>query len=176
MTDLSSDECWTEPANAIDVLETEIRDRRERDPCVNDWLNGVDDYLVVKLPLKVAVTILECAKRGMHTRRGRPEDSILRKSAKEDYAVFARVYKAELVDRGMRATGANSAEDRAADTFRKLLRRHLDIRLKFATFKRLMEGVPSELLADALQPGSVIRETVRGMMQRVPGMIRPVDK
>ena len=50
MTDLSSDECWTEPANAIDVLETEIRDRRERDPCVNDWLSGVDDYLVVKLP------------------------------------------------------------------------------------------------------------------------------
>ena len=128
---------------------------------------------MVKLPLEIADTLLECAKRGMHTTKGRPKDSILRKSRKEDVALFACVYKAELVARGMKATGANSAEDRAVEYFRTFLRRHFNIRLRFETFKREMQRVPSELLTAALQPGSEVRETIRGMMQRNPGMMQP---
>ena len=114
---------------------------------------------------------VDCAERRKHTKRGRPKESSRRKSQKENVAIFARVYKAELVARGMKATGANSAEDRAAETFVPLLWRHFHIHIACATFKREMQRLPSELLMDALQPGSVIRETVRGMMQRVPGMI-----
>ena len=73
----------------------------------------------------------------------------------------------------MKATGANSAEDRAVEYFRTFLRRHFNIRHKFETFKREMQRVPSELLTAALQPGSDVRETIRGMMQRIPGMMQP---
>ena len=79
---------------------------RERDPYVNHWLDGVDDYQVAKLPLDIADTLLECAKRGMHTTQGRPKDSILRKSRKQDVAVFACVYKAELVDARYESNGS----------------------------------------------------------------------
>ena len=67
MTDLSS-EGWCEPANAVDFLDWEISRRRGRDPDANDWLDGMDDYQVVKLPLEIADTLLECAKRGMQRR------------------------------------------------------------------------------------------------------------
>ena len=74
--------------------------------------------------------------------------------------------------RGMKATGANSAEDRAVEYFRSFLFRHFHIGIGDETFKREMRRVPSELLTAALQPGSVVRETIRGMMQRIPGMMQ----
>ena len=166
MTDLSS-EGWCEPVNAVDFLDWEISRRRGRDPDANDWLDGMDDYQVVKLPLEIADTVLECAKRGMPS-RGRPRDSIRRKSHKENVALFACVYKAELVAGGMKATGANSAEERAAGIFGTLLRRHFGIAIARSTFKREMQRVPSELVTEQLQPGSDVREIIRGMMQRIP--------
>ena len=121
MTDSWSEEGWTKPSKAVDFLEVEINSRQDRDPVANFWLDGVDDYLVVKLPLSIAVVVLECARRGVPRKRGRQPDSFLISSRKETFALFARLYKDKLVrDRRMNAT---EAEWEAAEKFAPLLYR-----------------------------------------------------
>ena len=151
MTDSWTEEGWTEPAKAVDLLEIEINRREERDPEANFWLDGVDDYLVVKLPLSIARVVLDCARRGVPRERGGRADSFLIDSRMETFALFARLYKDKLVRDGR--MNATDAEWEAARNLLTCLAEST-INIAPSTLRRRMQSIgPLKPDADDVAPG-----------------------
>ena len=152
MTDSWTAEGWTEPAKAVDLLEIEINRREERDPEANFWLDDVDDYLVVKLPLSIARVVLDCARRGVPRKHGGRTNSFLIDLRMETFALFARLYKDKLVRDGR--MNATDAEWEAATKFAHLLGRVHGINIAPPTLRRRMQSIgPLKPDADDVAPG-----------------------
>ena len=114
--------------------------------------SGVDDYLVVKLPLSIARVLLDCARRGVPRKRGGQADSFLINSRKETFALFARLYKDKLVRDGR--MNATDAEWEAAEKFAHLLGKVHRINIAPSTLRRRMQSIgPSTPDADDVAPG-----------------------
>ena len=93
----------------------------------------------VALPLTVERRLIECAKRGMQRgqgRKGRPRKSYAEELLREAIVSLAKERKDDLVATGMRATGTNSAEDRAAEEASE----RYGLNVAATTIKRLMQS------------------------------------
>jgi hypothetical protein len=79
----------------------------------------------IELPLPILLAVLDCAKRGMHKggEQGRPRKSYIEQVVNNVVVNWARERKAELHALGMKNTGANSAEDKAAEEAQEALAR-----------------------------------------------------
>lgn len=117
--------------SAVEVLRIEIARREAR-----------GSETEITLPLEIARLILECAKKGVHKGqgRGRPRDSRGDKLKKQAIVSWALERKAKLHEQGIKATGANSAEDRAAEEARVLASERYGLSLAVTTIKRMMQS------------------------------------
>jgi hypothetical protein len=99
------------------------------------------DEETVTIPIFAAKVLLVCARDGQHKREGRrrPRDTQHARLAKLAAVHWARRRKAELVAGGIKATGANSAEDQAAEEARELLSKR-GVKLKVETIRRRMQS------------------------------------
>jgi hypothetical protein len=144
------DESWArrDPQSAVDWFETVIIYTRVRHARPQDRL-GYDvpkDKMMVEVPLDLAETILECAKAGM------AQGKKLRPSRIDRLAEAVAVYrgrkrKMELIAKAkasntkLKATGADSAEDQAAQWASDLLFEKCGRRVSMTTMRRKMQQV-----------------------------------
>ena len=150
MTNSWTEEGWTEPAKAVDLLEIEINRREERDPEANFWLDDVDDYLVVKCRYQSPALSSKCkTRRAQEARRSSRQLSCRlcgrrhsRSSPQQGQAVR---------DGRMNAT---DAEWEAAKKFAHLLGRVHRINIAPSTLRRRMQSIgPLKPDADDVAPG-----------------------
>jgi hypothetical protein len=117
--------------SAVEVLRIEIAKKRAR-----------GSNAEITLPLEIACLIHEAAAFGLHKGQGRkrPRDSRGDKLKKQAIVSWGRLRKAELHAQGMNTTGANSAEDHAAEDARQHAHERYGINLAASTIKRMMQS------------------------------------
>jgi hypothetical protein len=98
-----------DPENTVELVEILIAVRAED--------------AKIELPLPILRDVLHCAKRGMRKRggRGRPRKSFIEQVVNNIIVNWACERKAQFHASGMKNTGANSAEDKAAEEAREEL-------------------------------------------------------
>jgi hypothetical protein len=125
--------------SAVEYLEEEIQWLQEEARANSEDVNELE----VTLPMEVAKLVLECAEAGKRKgqgRKGRPPDKDLVEAQNAWVVEWARERKADLVHDGMKATGANSAHDQAAEEASTLAYKLFGLNLSVGTIRRRMQS------------------------------------
>jgi hypothetical protein len=142
------DESWArrDPQSAVDYFESVIIDTRVRHARHQHWV-GYDvpkKEMMVEVPLDLAETILECAKAGMAqgkklgpSRVDRLAEAVAVKLGRE--RKMELIAKAKASNTKLKATGADSAEDHAAQWASDWLFEKCGRRLAMTTMRKKMQ-------------------------------------
>ncbi|WP_396604514.1 hypothetical protein ACFLEY_03820 [Bradyrhizobium sp. YCK136] len=128
--DPAEEQIW-DRESAVEFLEMEIYKRNTR---------RSDNPII--LPLEAARLIFDCAKLGQHKghgRKGAPPNRV-KKLQSEAIVNWARKRRDKLRAEGMKATGANSAEDQAAEEASSFASERYGFNLAASTIKRKMQS------------------------------------
>jgi hypothetical protein len=124
--------------SAVTLLRMEIDRIRKYKPD--------EKWRKIELPDDIWTVILEASIDGIHKGGGRrrPPISHVEQLKQNAVVAFGRKRKRELIQSGMKATGANSAEDRAATEASDLLGTRYGMNLSTNTIKRKMQSSDNE--------------------------------